>query len=80
MGEQTGDSLLIFRWMMIIGATIALVLGWGAQSEGVLWESGRNARIGTETSVPTLSWVVYGILMLLAGVLPWKRLGRYLKR
>jgi hypothetical protein len=78
--DQLSDTLLGLRVFVIVGGLIALGLGWSAQSQGILWHTGRNARIGTETDAPTLSCIIYGVLLILAGILPWKWLSRRLKR
>jgi hypothetical protein len=57
--------------MAILFGAISVLMGWEAQSQGFLWNSGYNARIGTETSGTTLSWIVIGALLILAGILPW---------
>jgi hypothetical protein len=55
-------------------------MGWEAQSQGYLWNSGYNARIGTETTGTTLSWIVIGVLLIIAGIFPWKWLANRGKR
>jgi hypothetical protein len=64
--------LLGFRVFVLVGGLIALALGWTAQSQGILGHTERNARIGAETDAPTLSWIIYGVLLILAGIFPWK--------
>jgi hypothetical protein len=61
----------MFRIMAILFGTISVAMGWEAQSQGYLWNSGYNARIGTETDGTTLSWIVIGGLLILAGMFPW---------
>jgi len=78
--DPSGSVLLGFRVFVVIGGLIALGLGWSAQSEGILSHTGRKARIGTETDSPTLLWIIYGVLLILAGILPWKSLRRGVKR
>jgi len=78
--EQSGAVVTGFRAIIVVGGLIALGLGWSAQSQGILWHSGRNARLGTETSTPTFSWMIYGVIMILAGLFPWNWLSRHLKR
>ena len=70
--KQSVSQLTIFRIIAILCGSIALGLGWGALSEGHLWNDGYNARIGTETSTPTLAWVIYGVILIAAGIFPWK--------
>jgi hypothetical protein len=41
-------------------------------SKGHLWNSGYNPRIGDETTGTVLSWVAIGLLLILAGIFPWK--------
>lgn len=72
MGKQPISDLFLFRVLAIGFGSLALWMGWGAISQGLQWNSGYNARVGTETSVPTLSWVIYGVLLILAGIFPWK--------
>lgn len=79
--KKASDTIVsAFRATVIVVGLIALWLGWSAQSQGILWHTGRNARIGDETSTPTLSWMVYGVLLILAGLIPWKWLARRIKR
>jgi len=78
--DQSGAMITGLRVVAVIGGLIVVALGWSAQSQGILWHSGRNARIGTETDTPTLSWIIYGVLLILAGIFPWKSLSRRLKR
>jgi hypothetical protein len=66
------SQLTIFRIIAIVCGSISLGLGWTALSEGFLWNEGHNARVGTSTSSPTLAWVVYGVILLAAGIFPWK--------
>jgi hypothetical protein len=61
-----------YRIIAILFGTISVAMGWQAQSHGYLWNSGYNARIGTETTGTTLSWIVIGVLLILAGIFPWK--------
>jgi hypothetical protein len=58
----------MFQIMAILFGTISVALGWEARSQGYLLNSGYNARIGTETTGTTLSWIV---MLILAGILPW---------
>jgi hypothetical protein len=62
----------MFRIMAILFGAIAVAMGWEAQSQGYPWNSGYNARIGTETTGTTLSWIVIGGLLILAGIFPWR--------
>jgi len=45
-----------------------------------LWNTGYNVRIGTETTGTTLSWIVIGFLLIIAGLFPWKWLANRSKR
>jgi hypothetical protein len=60
------------RGIAVVLGLICVRMGWAAISHGYLWHSGYNPRISTETSSPTLSWVIYGALLVLAGIFPWK--------
>jgi hypothetical protein len=83
MSEQRAQSdlpILVFRALAVVGGLIAVLLGWCAQSQDIFWQTGRNARLGVETSTPTLSWIIFGILFILAGLIPWKWLSRRFKR
>jgi hypothetical protein len=62
---------LMFRIMAILFGIISVAMGWEAQSQGYLWSSGYNARIGTETTGTTFSWIVIRGLLILAGIFPW---------
>ena len=70
--EQLVDLSLFFRSFAIVLGTFCIWMGWTAVSQGYFWHSGYNARVGTETTAPTLSWIVYGALLVLAGLFPWK--------
>ena len=80
MKKESDTIILAFRATVVVLGSIALWLGWSAQSQGILWHTGRNARIEDETSTSTLSWVVYGVLLILAGIIPRTWLSRHLKR
>lgn len=58
--------------MAVLLGIIAVAMGWEAISQGLLWNSGYNARIGDVTTGTTLSWVIIGGLLILAGVFPWR--------
>lgn len=58
--------------MVILFGAISVAMGREALSQGYLWHTGYNARIGAETTGSTLSWVVIGGLLILAGIFPWK--------
>jgi hypothetical protein len=70
----------LFRLMAVVLGAISVWMGWTAVSQGYLWNSGYNARIGDETTGTTLSWVIIGGLLILAGIFPWKWLGSRRKR
>ncbi len=55
----------MFRIMAVLFGAISVAMGWEALSQGQLWNSGYNPRIGTETTRTTLSWVVIGGLLIL---------------
>jgi len=78
--EQSVSDLFLFRMLAIILGSVSLGLGWGAISQGMHWLSGYNARVGTESSVSTLSWVIYGVLLIIVGIFPWKWLAGRRKR
>jgi hypothetical protein len=78
--RELDTPILVFRAIVIVCGLIALPLGWSAQSPGILWQIGRSARLGVETSAPTLSWIIYGVLLILAGIIPCKWLSSRLKR
>jgi hypothetical protein len=58
--------------MAIVFGIISIWMGRTAISEGYLWNSGYNARVGDETTGSTLSWVIIGGLLILAGIFPWR--------
>ena len=66
------NNALLFRILAIVFGAISIAMGWEAISQGYFWNSGYNARIGTETTRITLSWVMIGTLLVLAGIFPWK--------
>jgi hypothetical protein len=70
----------MFRIMAILFGAISMWMGWTAISQGLLWNSGYNARIGDETTGTTLSWVIIGGLLILAGIFPWGWLANRGKR
>ncbi len=78
--EQPSFSYAPFRIMAVLFGTIAVAMGWEAISQGYLWNSGYNARIGDETTGTTLSWVIIGGLFILAGIFPWRWLVNRSKR
>jgi hypothetical protein len=58
--------------MAVLFGAISVAMGWEAISHGNLWNSGYNSRIGDETTGTTLSWVIIGVLLILAGIFPWR--------
>jgi len=80
MKKKLESSLLGFRILMISMGTVAITMGWLAQSQGILWNTGRSPRTGHQVSTPTSSWIAWGILFLIAGIFPWKWLSNRLKR
>jgi hypothetical protein len=70
----------MFRIMAVLFGAISMWMGWTAVSQGYLWNTGYNARIGDETTGTTLSWVVIGGLLIVAGLFPWKWLANRGKR
>jgi len=61
----------LFRFTAVVFGAISVWMGRTAISEGFLWNSGYNARIGDETTGTTFSWVIIGGLLILAGIFPW---------
>jgi hypothetical protein len=76
----TVNDLTLFRIIALICGSVSLSLGWGAISEGYWWHAGYNPKLGQVTTGPTLAWVVYGVILLVAGVLPWRWLLNRRKR
>ena len=74
------DSILPVRIILIVVGTVLLGLGWSAQSQGMLWYTTRSKRTGAETYTNTLSWIVIGVILIIADIFPWKWLSRRLKR
>lgn len=62
---------LALRIMAILFGIVSIAMGREAISQGYLWNSGYNARIGDQTTGATLSWVIIGSLFILAGIFPW---------
>jgi hypothetical protein len=71
-GEKPVELALIMRILAVIFGAICIAMGREAISQGYLWNTGYNARIGTETTTSTFSWVIWGILLIAAGIFPWK--------
>ena len=69
--SRTGRLYLIFRAIAIVLGAITMWAGWNAISHGQLWVSGYNPDVGRVTTGPTLMWVVFGGVLVVAGVLPW---------
>jgi hypothetical protein len=70
----------MLRIMAILFGIVSVAMGREAISQGYLWNSGYNARIGDETIGTTLSWVIIGGLFILAGIFPWGWLVNRAKR
>ena len=66
------NESLVFRILALVFGSICLGMGWEAISRGYLWHTGFNAKMGTQTTTPTLLWAVYGVILILAGIFPWK--------
>jgi len=62
---------LMIRIMTILLGIVSVAMGRETISRGYFWNSGYNARIGDETTGATLSWVIIGGLLILAGIFPW---------
>ena len=67
----------LFRLMTIAFVSFSIWMGQTALSQGYLWNSGYNPRIGDAATGTTLSWVIVGGLLTLAGIFPWKRLANH---
>lgn len=61
-----------FRIMAVLLGALSLAMGREAMSRGYFWNSGYNARIGSQTTGTTLSWMLIGGLLILAGIFPWQ--------
>jgi hypothetical protein len=57
--------------MAVVFGAISVWMGRAAVSQGYLWNSSYNPRIGDETTGSTFSWVIIGSLLILAGIFPW---------
>jgi hypothetical protein len=78
--KTTLSDLALFRIIALICGSISLSLGWGAIFQGYWWHAGFNPKLGRVTTGPTLAWVVYGVILLVAGIFPWKWLFKRRKR
>jgi len=70
---QEQDRLYaLFRVIAIVLGAFWVWMGRAAISQGYLWVSSYNPEVGRVTTGPTLTWVVFGGLLIVAGILPWK--------
>jgi hypothetical protein len=63
--------------MTIAFVSFSIWMGQTALSQGYLWKSGYNPRIGDAATGTTRSWVMVGGLLTLAGIFPWKWLANH---
>ena len=70
--KRPADLSRGFRIIAVVLGAFCIWMGWTARSQGYAWHTGYNARVGTETDTPTLSRIIYGVLIVLAGVFPWE--------
>jgi predicted metal-binding membrane protein len=70
--EKPDDFVFGMRVFAVVMGVVLIWMGRTAISEGFLWNTGYNARIGDETSVSTMTWVIYGMILVVAGAFPWK--------
>ena len=78
--KPPADLSLGFRIIALVLGACCIWMGWTARSQGYAWHTGYNARVGTETTTPTLSWIIYGVLIVVAGLFPWEWLVNRRKR
>lgn len=53
----------MFRIMAVLFGLLSMLMGREAVSHGYFWNSGYNARIGSETTTSTLSLIITGGLL-----------------
>ena len=70
--KERALSYAPLRIAAIMFGAFWVMMGREALSQGYIWTRGYNARLGTETTGTTLSWIVTGILFILAGIFPWR--------
>lgn len=66
--------------MAVLLGVLSVAMGREAMSHGYFWNSGYNPGIGDETNGTTLSWIFIGVLLIAAGIFPWKWLVKRGKR
>src|SRR5664279_3691109 len=73
-GNRTAQEIN-FPWFMriifIVPGAIAVVSGWAARMQGILWFKGFSMRYGQKTISSTLGWIVFGAMSVLIGIFPW---------
>jgi hypothetical protein len=74
MGPQKKpvDMVFFFRVFATVMGIFLIKMGRTAMDEGFLWNTGYNARTGDTTSTSTQLWLIYGVILVLAGIFPWK--------
>jgi hypothetical protein len=65
--------------VLCFGSLLAAT-GSGLIHHGYLWVMGYNARTGTIGVTPALELELFGLILLLIGVMPWKPVRRFLDR
>jgi len=70
--EEQKRRFIVFRALAIVLGAVSMWAGWTAISQGHLWISGHNPKVGRVTTGPILWWVVFGGLLVVAGLFPWK--------
>ena len=71
------------EWMariaIVVPGLAITTIGVVALQQGIWWEKSFNARFGRFGIRPTLDWIVLGVILTVAGLLPWNRISRWLE-
>jgi hypothetical protein len=68
------------RLALVVPGLALAIFGLLSIRQGVAWHLSYSARAGRFGMRPTLDWVVFGVLMILAGVLPWQSISDWLDK
>ena len=79
MRKKSSGGWVVRLALVVPGLALAL-LGLLSIRQGVAWHLSYSASAGRFGIRPTLDWIVFGVLMILAGVLPWQSISNWLEK
>jgi hypothetical protein len=76
--SQSGDWVV--RLVPGIFGLYLMLVGFFEYKQGHFWHVSFSERFGRPTFTPSLQRIALGIIFLLVGILPWRRISNWLER